>query len=211
MGRSGTWRGWFAPVIPGRGTDGSSALLLFGETIRPLVAPAAVWGLTRRIPVVVLDAIGAFDPYRLAREARFRGLLPAEALRRVRVARAFTCHQLARLVREGLSAELAAIPRQDGRAPKALVLLLGPCSLFYDEQVPLAERRQLFQALVAGLARLKPQAALWLLQPRRPHLVANRHFGRLLTPVVDSILELRFGPGGLYCQPRGPRLRRVAA
>jgi len=44
--------------------------------------------------VLVVDAVNAFDPYRLVREARERGLSRAAALRRVRVARAFTSHQL---------------------------------------------------------------------------------------------------------------------
>ncbi len=35
--------------------------------------------------------------------------------------------------------------RQLAGVDKALVILLGPCSLFYDEQVPLAERRRLFR------------------------------------------------------------------
>lgn len=211
MGASGAWRRWLEPVVSRRGRDGTTALLLFGETIRPLVAPAAVWGVARRIPVVVVDAVGAFDPYHLAREARCRGVTPAAALHRVRVARAFTCHQLVRLVHEGLPAELAATASQADGAPAALVLLLGPCSLFYDEQVPLAERRRLFQTLVAELGQLKHRAALWLFQPYLPPLVANYHFGRRLTPLVDAILELRLGPRGFYLHPREPLLRRVAS
>lgn len=202
MGTAGTWKYWLATATSGQG------LLLFGDTIRPLVAPAAVWGLARGAQVLVLDAIGAFDPYHLAREARSRGLVPAEALDQVQVARAFTCHQLVRLVRESLPAELAALASPEGRTPRVLLLLLGPCSLFYDEQVPLPERQQLFQSLVAGLAYLKQQGTIWLLQPCLPPLIANRHFGRRLAPLVDTILELRWGPWGPCLQTCRQLLRR---
>jgi hypothetical protein len=99
----------------------------------------------------------------------------------VRVARAFTCHQLVRLLQETFPASLA---------PGSLVLVLGPVSLFYDEQVPLGERRRLFQDLVSLLARIKTQAALLLVQPLLPRAAANRHFGRRLAPVVDQLVEV---------------------
>jgi len=192
------------PVIPGNlgrwlGPPTSSrGLLLFGENIRPLIAPLAVWGLRRGSRVVVVDAVLGFDPYRLAREARFRGLPAEESLQKVRVSRAFTCHQLVRLVQESLPGELAG-------TKDTLLLLLGPCSLFYDEQVPLAERRRLFQAMVAGLAQLRAQAVLCFLQSRLPPAVANQHFGRSLTALVDQVLELELGLGGIQLHPRGRR------
>ena len=117
----------------------------------------------------------------LVREAAGRDLSPQEALTRVRVARAFTSHQLVRLLQETFPATLE---------PGSLVLVLGPVSLFYDEQVPLGERRRLFQDLVSLLARIKTQSALLLLQPLLPRAAANRHFGRLLAPVIDYFVEV---------------------
>ena len=99
----------------------------------------------------------------------------------MRVARAFTSHQLVRLLQETFPASLA---------PGSLVLVLGPVSLFYDEQVPLPERRRLFQDLVRHLTRIKTQAALLLLQPRLPRAAANQHFGRRLAPVIDYFVEV---------------------
>ena len=75
------------------------------------------------------------------------------------------------------------------------MLVLGPVSLFYDEQVPLSERRRLFQDLVRLLARIKTGSALLLLQPRLPRAAANQHFGRLLAPVIDYFVEVE-SPGG---------------
>ncbi len=172
---------YLAPLKPGR------SVLLWGEHLRPLAAAAAAWGATRGTPVLVVDAANRFDPYGLVREARGRGLAPQEALNRVRVARAFTCHQLVRLLAEIVPPALE---------PGCLVLVLGPVSLFYDEQVPLTERRRLFQDLAGLLGRIKPQAALLLLQPLMPREASNRHFGRLLAPMLDYLVEVESPLGG---------------
>ncbi len=166
---------YLAPLKPGRG------VLLWGEHLRHLAAAAAVWGVARKAPVWVVDAANRFDPYRLVREAARRNLPPQEALLQVRVARAFTSHQLVRLLQETFPARLES---------GSLVLVLGPVSLFYDEQVPLAERRRLFQDLVTHLSRIKTQSALLLLQPRLPRAANNQHFGRLLAPVIDDFVEV---------------------
>jgi hypothetical protein len=166
---------WLAPLKPGRG------VLLWGEPLRPLAAAAAAWGVARGAPVLVVDAANRFDPYQLVREAASRHLSPREVLSRVQVARAFTSHQLVRLLAETFPANLS---------PGSLVLVLGPVSLFYDEQVPLSERRRLFQDLVHLLTRIKTQAALLLLQPLLPRAAVNQYFGRRLAPVIDYFVEV---------------------
>jgi hypothetical protein len=138
-----------------------------------------------RVRVLVVDAANVFDPYRLVQEAMLRGVAARQALSRVRVARAFTSHQLVRLVQEELPGELAS---------DCLVLVLGPVSLFYDEQVPLAERRRLFQDLVQTLGALKTRHPLLLLQPRLPPGAPNRGFGRMLRPLVDVFGSYGGGP-----------------
>jgi hypothetical protein len=149
---------------------------------------ACAWAVARGARVLVVDAANVFDPYRLMREAMLRGVAAREALIKVRVARAFTCHQLVRLVQEQLAGELA---------PGSLVLVLGPVSLFYDEQVPLAERRRLFLELTATLSAIKIKSSLLLLQPRLPKGAPNRGFGRMLAPVVDVFGSCGGGPGDL--------------
>jgi len=187
-GRAGTSGPWPSPhhplsrlsLQPGR------AALVWGEPFRSLAAAAAAWGAARGGRVLVVDAANAFDPYRLVREARLRGLPRALVLSRVRVARAFTSHQLVRLLAENLPGELA---------PGSLVLVLGPVSLFYDEQIPLAERRRLFAALVDTLAAYKAQAPLLLLQPPLPRGAPNRHFGARLAPLVDYLVRVEASGG----------------
>jgi hypothetical protein len=180
---------YLAPLKPGRG------ILLWGGHLRALAAAAAAWGVARGAPVWVVDAANRFDPYQLVREAGTRNLSPQEALTRVRVARAFTSHQLVRLLMETFPAVLSQ---------GSLVLVLGPVSLFYDEQVPWHERRRLFQDLVNLLARIKTQSALLLLQPLLPRAAANQHFGRLLAPVMDYFIKVE------HRQDRDKKTRRAA-
>lgn len=166
--------------------------------MRPLTAAAAAWGVAQGLRVLVVDAANRFDPYQLAREGRKRGLPPDYILQQVQVARAFTCHQLVQLVQEGLPAALAGEKR-------ALVLILGPCSLFYDEQVPLAERRRLFRTLLGALGQMKKRVALWFLQPELPPGVANQHFGRLLARLADQVIRVGGGTGTLAQRPLAGR------
>ncbi|MBM4276203.1 MAG: hypothetical protein FJ134_17385, partial [Deltaproteobacteria bacterium] len=97
------WPPALGPLRPGRGA------LIWGDNLRELTAAAAAWGAAQG-RVLVVDAANRFDPYGLVREAR-----------------AFTSHQLVRLIKEELAKELK---------PGCLVLVLGPVTLFYDEQVP---------------------------------------------------------------------------
>ncbi|MFI5330611.1 MAG: hypothetical protein ACHQ2F_06180, partial [Desulfobaccales bacterium] len=184
---------YLAPLKPGR------SVLLWGEHLSPLAAAAAAWGAARGTPILVVDAANRFDPYGLVREARGRGLARQVVLAQVRVARAFTCHQLVRLVEEILPPVLE---------PGCLVLVLGPVILFYDEQVPLAERRRLFRDLTNLLGRIKSQAALLLLQPLMPRGAANRHFGKLLAPIIDYFVEVGSRMAG-HDQTPPPGSRRL--
>ncbi|HZE20597.1 MAG TPA: hypothetical protein VE082_00960, partial [Desulfobaccales bacterium] len=99
---------YLAPLKSGRG------VLLWGEHLRSLAAGAAAWGVARGAPVLVVDAANRFDPYQLVREAAAARLSPRETLARVQVARAFTSHQLVRLLKETFPASLV---------PGSLVLL----------------------------------------------------------------------------------------
>ncbi len=187
---------YLAPLQEGRG------VLLWGGRLRTVAAAAAAWGAARGAEVLVVDAANRFDPYQLVRRARSYGLTPTQALGRVQVTRAFTSHQLVRLFQETFPFPLK---------PGALVVVLGPVSLFYDEQVPLPERRRLFADLTRRLADLKSRAALLLLQPLLPKGATNRHFGRLLAHTVDYLVEVESREeGGEASRRRAPSRARPA-
>jgi hypothetical protein len=69
---------------------------------------------------------------------------PENLLKRIRIARAFTCFQMATLI-EG---KLVSLVREEGSTTvqhKPWVILLGPITTFLDEDVPEREIRPLFE------------------------------------------------------------------
>ncbi|HEX9204823.1 MAG TPA: hypothetical protein VF853_02735 [Candidatus Deferrimicrobiaceae bacterium] len=103
-------------------------------------------------PVVAVDGGNRFDPYEVARAERALGGTGRDALSRLLVSRAFTCHQLEALLARRLPAALSR-----SRARVALVLALP--ETFADEDVPYAEACRVFQRCLAALRRLSREGA----------------------------------------------------
>ena len=138
--------------------------------------------------VVLVDASQSFDPYLVARVGRWAGTSPRILLERIRLSRAFTCHQLVTLLCETLPGEKRSEP----------LFVLGPGLLFYDEQVPLKERQALFRQVVRSLAALKERGqGYYLFQGPIPRQVKNQHFGRELSRSVQWVIRVDLGAGGL--------------
>ena len=87
--------------------------------------------------VVFVDGGNSVDPHGIVRAAKRVGLARLEILPRIRVARAFTCHQMATLLIDRLE---EAVTESDAR----LVVLSCLPELFLDEGVPYGEAHQLF-------------------------------------------------------------------
>jgi hypothetical protein len=110
-------------------------------------------------PVLYLAGANVFDPFLVGRLARASRVAPAHVLQQIHVSRAFTCHQMVRLVTDCLP---SALRTYDAR----FVILAGPL-----EQL-IQEFKQLFQAARGALsapsftltvtrtARLSPRAGL---------------------------------------------------
>ena len=103
----------------------------------------AAWALAET-PVLYLDGANAFDPFVISRLARANRSRPRDVLTAIHVSRAFTCHQMVRLVTEGLAPALQA---HRARA----VILSGPLETFYDEAVPDHEVVRLARTLLASV------------------------------------------------------------
>ena len=146
-----------------------------------LGALAASLGLT----VVVADGANTFDPYVIAKFARKEKIDPEALLKQIAVARAFTCHQLATLIRERLDPMIS-------EDPATLVILLGPCNMFFDEDVSAEEAALLFRKILAKIQVLSEKGVFFLMSqsmagtnPRRLFLL------REIKNFADAVLQLR--------------------
>jgi hypothetical protein len=132
------------PVPPGF----PKKVLFWGEEAGKISSYVAGWMAGKGIDVILLDGANRFDPYMASSFAR-RALIPPERLlRKIRIARAFTCYQMATLMGERLVSLLHA--RTVGAIHESLlqkpwVIVLGPITTFLDEDVPEREVRPLFE------------------------------------------------------------------
>ena len=117
------------------------------------------------IDVIVLDGANRFDPYMVSSFARKVSLLPENLLRRIQIARAFTCYQMATLVEE----KLVSLLRREGsiaQRRKPWVILLGPMTTFLDEDVPDREVRPLFDRALRKVEEMAMEGIpFFLFQP----------------------------------------------
>jgi len=162
----------FLAWIAGRLSD-SEATLWTGSVagLSPLleILYAGVAVVGGRVSLV--EGANRFDPYRIGEAARSLGVDPMEAVGRIRLARAFTAHQLVALV-DRWSSELA-------HHPATLLVAHDLPALFYEDDIALDEREALLARVASLLARTVERARrpLLLVQPgglaRFPGLVEH--------------------------------------
>jgi hypothetical protein len=142
--------------LPGYSKGMEPLLDLRHEQLNLLIAPrafgnrlmtACIARLALAGPVRVLDGGNLFDVLTIARSIRRQTASLEAVLKRVAVARAFTCYQMAVMLAQ----------QADGPTP---VLILDLLSTYYDESVPLAARLRLLGQSVVQLQRLSRQAPL---------------------------------------------------
>jgi hypothetical protein len=135
--------------------------------------------------VLYVDGANAFDPYILSRLARQVGQPPKAAMQRLRLSRAFTCHQLETLIAERLPPAITYFR-------PALVVISGWSHLFHDENVPAREAFRLLQNTVRRIRSLteagQPILATHPEEPATPRLQPLRE---ILTRAADGVARLR--------------------
>jgi len=160
-------------------------VLVAGSRPEGLTIYLAAFAAARGFEVLVADGANAFDPYVVSRFARKEGLPAEELLKKIRVARAFTCHQLATLVRERLEARVSG-------EKASLAVLLGPATLFADEDVPGEEAALLFRKMLAGVRRMSQRGIFFLLSQSFSQTNKNRSFLlRELAGMAHAVLKLK--------------------
>ena len=140
-------------------------LLLYGHPLvfRLGLYAAGEWALAGE-PIVYLDGAHSFDPFFVGRMARAHRRQPRALLSTIHVARAFTCHQLERLISSCL---LSALERYQSR----MAILSGMFDTFYDQVVPEQEAMRLFGRMLDASHKLAQQGfTLLFLCPQVPTL-----------------------------------------
>ncbi len=119
-------------------------VLFWGERVGEISSYVAGWLAGKGIEVIVLDGANRFDPYMVSSFARKALIPPERLLKRIRIARAFTCYQMAMMVGERLNSLLSE-EGAIGQSENRWVILLGPVTPFMDEDVSEREARPLFE------------------------------------------------------------------
>ncbi len=149
------------PVLPRK-------VLFWGEGAGEISSYITGWMAGQGMDVVVLDGANRFDPYVVSSFAKKASIPPESLLKRIRIARAFTCYQMATLVEE----KLIALLRQEeviGQTHKPWVILLGPITTFLDEDVLERETRPLFERMLKKIEEMAMEkVSFFLFQPDPP-------------------------------------------
>lgn len=114
-------------------------VFLEGERIGEIASYVVGWLAGKGIEVVVLDGANRFNPYTASSFARKAFIPPESLLKRIQIARAFTCYQMAIMIIEKLPSLLIT------GLQKPWIILLGLINTFLDEDVSEREVRPLFE------------------------------------------------------------------
>jgi len=151
----------------------SRKVLFWGERAGEISSYVAGWLAGKGITVIVLDGANRFDPYTVSSLARRAWIPPERLLKSIRIARAFTCYQMATLMGERLVSLVHA--RAVGAIHESLlqkpwVILLGPLTTFLDEDVSEREVRPLFERSLRKIEGMASEGVPFLLfQSNPPH------------------------------------------
>jgi hypothetical protein len=149
-GSSEAGRDWFLALrhalIPFSSDD--RLLLLYGHS---LVFRLGLYAAAERAlagePIVYLDGAHTFDPFFIGRLARAHRRHPRTLLTMIHVARAFSCHQLERLMSDCL---MSALDRYQSR----IAVLSGLFDTFHEQAVPEHEAMRFFGRMMDASRKL---------------------------------------------------------
>lgn len=199
-GQTRSVKEWLLPLqhaqVPFQTSD--CLMVLHGH---PLVFRVGLRAATDRAlagePVLYLDGAHTFDPFVIGRLARAHRQMPRRILSSIHMARAFTCHQMERLVSGCLGDALV-------RYHAGVAVVAGPFETFYDETVPIQERLRLAGRMVASLRRLARQgyAVLCLCAPPPDGPVGRRFLDQLCSQ-ADRVIRVGENQGAVRLEEEG--------
>jgi hypothetical protein len=200
-------------------TSSPQRVLFWGNGAGGISSYVAGWMAEKDMDVILLDGANRFDPYVVSSLARRASIPPEKLLKRIRIARAFTCYQMATLMGEKLSElieqekgglpDLLPSPLRRGKARmdqedldpphrRPWVILLGPITTFLDEDVPEREVRPLFERSLRSVEKMAMEGVPFL-------LFQSSVFSEKNPPFTKS----KRREGGLMDSKRGYLTRRL--
>jgi hypothetical protein len=191
--------------VPPPPPQARSALLWGDASVARVAVRTAAAAINRGIAVAVIDGAMAFDVTAIAADAQARRVPPERWLRHIYIARAFTCHQVATLLCERLDPLLAS-------QSVGLVILLGPCTTFFDENVPFKDAFLLFQRVLRKIEALCTRGPLLLMaQALDGYRIRRTLFVRELVRAVELGIRVSTVEGRRHVQLVKPRLPRQSS
>jgi len=142
-------------------------VLFCGERAEEISSYVAGWLAGKGIDVIVLDGANRFNSYTVSSFARRELISPEKLLKSIRIARAFTCYQMATLMGE----QLTSLLRREGATEllqRRWVILLGPLTTFLDEDVPEREVRPLLERSLRKIEGMALRGVPFLLFQSNP-------------------------------------------
>jgi hypothetical protein len=142
-------------------------VLFCGERAEEISSYVAGWMAGKGIEVIVLDGANRFNAYTVSSFARRELISPEKLLKSIRIARAFTCYQMATLMGE----QLISLLRREGTTEllqRRWVILLGPLTTFLDEDVHEREVRPLFERSLRKIDEMASRGVPFLLFQSNP-------------------------------------------
>jgi hypothetical protein len=146
-------------------TATSRKVLFWGEGAGEISSYIAGWMVSQGVDVVVLDGANRFDPYVVSSFGKKVSISPENLLKRIRIARAFTCYQMATLVEEKL-VDLLRQEEVGSQTHNPWVILLGPTTTFLDGDVPERDIGSLFERMLRKIEEMAVNGvSFFLFQP----------------------------------------------
>ena len=175
------------------GVPSSPKKILFrGEGTGGIASYVAAWMASKGMDVIVLDGANRFNPYIASSFARKALISPEKILKRIRIARAFTCYQMATLMGEQLVSFLRAIP--ESPLQKTRVILLGPITTFLDEDLPEREVRPLFERSLKRMEEMAMEGIpFFLFQPSVPSDSRRAYLTKRLSQFSNWVWRVELG------------------
>lgn len=170
-----------APSVALASLTPTRKVLVSGELAHSFVMRLAARAACEERKVVFLSADNRFDPYSISRFAKLYGANPEQTLRRIMIARAFTAYQFAEMIAR-LSVDSSG---QD------LVVVSGPCSAFFDEDVSHVDAARLFYRVLWQIVDLAREGMTVLLaQPDHASVPRRAYFLSDLRRFSDVVLRV---------------------